>query len=66
MTIVIADAGPLIALSRIDKLDLLQQIFQQITITTVLLSTEFFSKLSPKSLLTTTICRHPFEGNNRI
>jgi len=35
MTIVIADAGPLIALSRIDKLDLLQQIFQQITITTV-------------------------------
>ena len=33
MTIVIADAGPLIALSRIDKLDLLQQIFQQVTIT---------------------------------
>lgn len=33
MKVVIADAGPLIALSRIDKLDLLQQIFQQITIT---------------------------------
>ena len=33
MTVVIADAGPLIALSRIDKLDLLQEIFQQITIT---------------------------------
>ena len=33
MTIVIADAGPLIALSRIDKLDLLQQVFQHITIT---------------------------------
>ena len=34
MTIVIADAGPLIALSRIGKLDLLQQLFQQIIITT--------------------------------
>lgn len=33
MTVVIADAGPLIALSRIDKLDLLQQLFQNITIT---------------------------------
>ena len=33
MTVVIADAGPLIALSRIDKLDLLQQIFQQVTVT---------------------------------
>ncbi len=34
MTVVIADAGPLIALSRIGKLDLLQQLFQQIIITT--------------------------------
>ena len=34
MTVVIADAGPLIALSRIGELDLLQQLFQQITITT--------------------------------
>ena len=34
MTVVIADAGPLIALSRIEKLDLLQQLFQQVTITT--------------------------------
>jgi len=33
MTVVIADAGPLIALSRIDKLEILQQLFQQITIT---------------------------------
>ena len=33
MTVVIADAGPLIALSRIDKLNLLKQLFQQITIT---------------------------------
>lgn len=33
MTVVIADADPLIALSRIDKLDLLKKIFQQITIT---------------------------------
>ena len=33
MTVVIADAGPLIALSRIGKLELLQQIFQQVTIT---------------------------------
>jgi predicted nucleic acid-binding protein len=36
MTVVISDAGPLIALSRIDKLVLLQQIFQQITITTTI------------------------------
>jgi len=34
MTVVIADAGPLIALSRIGKLALLQQLFQQIIITT--------------------------------
>ncbi|MCK5191499.1 MAG: DUF3368 domain-containing protein [Methylococcales bacterium] len=34
MTVVIADAGPLIALSRIGKLDLLQQLFRQIIITT--------------------------------
>ena len=34
MTVVIADAGPLIALSRIGKLDLLQQLFQHIIITT--------------------------------
>ena len=34
MTVVIADAGPLIALSRIEKLGLLQQLFQQIIITT--------------------------------
>jgi len=33
MTVVIADAGPLIALSRIDKLEIFQQLFQQITIT---------------------------------
>lgn len=33
MSVVIADAGPLIALSRIGKLDLLEQIFQQVTIT---------------------------------
>ena len=32
--IVIADAGPLIALARIDKLDLLHQLFAQVTITT--------------------------------
>ena len=32
--VVIADAGPVIALSRIGKLDLLQQLFQQIIITT--------------------------------
>ena len=36
MTVVIADAGPIIALSRIDKLDLLQQVFQQITITKII------------------------------
>ena len=35
MTVIIADAGPLIALSRIEKLDILQQVFQQITITTI-------------------------------
>ena len=34
MTLVIADAGPLIALSRIEKLSLLQQLFQQVIITT--------------------------------
>ena len=34
MKIVIADAGPLIALSRIGKLNLLQQLFQQVIITT--------------------------------
>ena len=33
MNIVIADAGPLIALSRIDRLSLLQQLFQDIVIT---------------------------------
>lgn len=32
--IVIADAGPLIALARIDKLDLLHQLFGQVTVTT--------------------------------
>ena len=35
MRVVIADAGPLIALSRIGKLDLLQQLFQQIIITSI-------------------------------
>jgi len=35
MTVVIADAGPLIALSRVGKLDLLQQLFQQVFITTI-------------------------------
>lgn len=35
MKVVIADAGSLIALSRIDQLDLLQQIFQKITITDI-------------------------------
>jgi len=35
MTVVIADAGPLIALSRIGKLNLLQQLFQQVSITTL-------------------------------
>ncbi len=34
MMVVIADAGPVIALSRIGKLGLLQQLFQQIIITT--------------------------------
>ena len=33
MKIVIADAGPLIALSRIDQLQLLQQLFQEVVIT---------------------------------
>ncbi len=33
MNIVIADAGPLIALSRIDQLQLLQQLFQEVVIT---------------------------------
>jgi len=33
MTVVIADAGPLIALSRINKLEIFQQLFRQITIT---------------------------------
>jgi len=33
MKTVIADAGPIIALSRIDKLELLKQIFQQVVIT---------------------------------
>jgi predicted nucleic acid-binding protein len=35
MNIVIADAGPLIALSRIGKLGLLKQLFQQISITNI-------------------------------
>ncbi len=35
MTVIIADAGPIIALSRIGQLDLLQNIFQQITITPI-------------------------------
>ncbi|NOQ76813.1 MAG: DUF3368 domain-containing protein [Methylococcaceae bacterium] len=33
MAVVIADAGPLIALSRINKLEIFQQLFQQIIIT---------------------------------
>jgi len=33
MKIVIADAGPLIALSRIDQLEILKQLFQQVVIT---------------------------------
>ena len=32
--VVIADAGPLIALARVDKLDLLRQLFGRVTITT--------------------------------
>ena len=36
MKIVIADAGPLIALSRIDQLQLLQQLFQEVVITEII------------------------------
>ena len=44
MQIVIADAGPLIGLSRIDKLELLKQLFQQVVITETIKAEIFDNK----------------------